>query len=98
MDEQTPHHPVEASPNDQKRHLALAVQREVTAGYRVESQTDINAILVKGGKINHLLHLILTFFTCGVWALVWVALYAINREQRLILSVDDYGNVLRQTA
>jgi hypothetical protein len=65
----------------------------VAAGYRVESQTDINAITMKGGSTNHVLHLILTLVTFGMWSLVWLIMWVINRQQGLILSVDDYGNV-----
>jgi len=27
---------------------------------------------------NHLLHLVLTLVTCGIWALVWPCVYAVN--------------------
>ena len=86
----------EATPAQQKRSLAGAVQREVFRGYRIESQTDFNAVLIKGKRPNHVLHLILTIITAGLWAFVWIIVWAANRESRLMLSVDDYGNVLRQ--
>ena len=34
--------------------------------WRVESQTDYNAILVKGKPVNHVLHLILSIVTFGL--------------------------------
>jgi hypothetical protein len=79
-----------------KRNLSMAVQREVAAGQRVESQTDLNAILVSGKPLNHVLHLILTLVTCGLWAIVWIVLAFVGGERRVVLNVDDYGNVLRQ--
>lgn len=88
----------EVDAGTQKRNLSQAITREVASGYRVESQTDIQAVLVKGGKVNHVLHLILTLITFGFWSFVWLVVWIINRETRLILSVDDYGNVLRQNA
>ncbi len=88
----------EVPPEVRKRNLAQALQREVVAGYRVESQTDINAVLVKGKNVNHILHLILSLITFGIWLFVWPLVWYFNREQRLILNVDDYGNVLRMTA
>lgn len=88
----------EASAQQQKRNLAQAITREVASGYRVESQTDIQAVLVKGGKTNHVLHLILTLVTFGMWSIVWLIMWLVNRESRTILSVDDYGNVLKQSA
>lgn len=98
MSEQPENTSGEASLAKQKKNLSQGVQREVVSGYRVESQTDTNAILVKGGNINHVLHLILTLVTLGAWSLVWLILWIANRESRLILTVDDYGNVLRQSA
>lgn len=83
---------------DLKRQLAQAVAREVAAGYRVESQTDVNAVLVKGKGTNHVLHLILTLITFGMWGVVWIIMYFINQEKRIILTVDEYGQVLRQQA
>lgn len=88
----------QVTPEQMKRNLAQAVQREVAGGWRVESQTDINAILVKGQATNHVLHLIISLLTCGFWLLVWPIIWWINKEKRLILNVDDYGNVLRQEA
>lgn len=83
---------------DTRQTLATAVSREVAAGWRVESQTDVQAVMVKGKQINHLLHLILTLFTFGFWVFVWVPVWAFNRRRAEILTVDEYGNVLKQDA
>ncbi len=88
----------EASAEVRKRALANAVQRDVAAGWRVESQTDVTAVMVKGKPTSHLLHLVLSAITCGLWLFVWPVVVWINRAQHVVLSVDDYGNVLRQTA
>jgi hypothetical protein len=82
------------SDSDRKAALARAVSNRVaTGGMRIESQSDYNAVLVKGGKVNHVLHLILTLVTLGAWSFIWLALWIIGREQREMISVDDYGNV-----
>ncbi len=86
----------ESSPEQRRRNLAQAVQSEVAAGWRVESQTDESAVLAKGGTTNHLLHLILTVVSCGLWGLVWIAMVVINQRKTLMLRVDEFGNVLRQ--
>ncbi len=88
----------EASVEARKRALANAVQRDVAAGWRVESQTDTTAVMAKGKPINHLLHLVLSAITCGLWLFVWPVVWWINRDQHIVLNVDDYANVLRQTA
>ncbi len=86
----------EADGETKKKNLAMAIQREVAAGQRVESQSDLNAILVSGKPVNHVLHLILSLVTCGAWAIVWIVLAFVGGERRIVLNVDDYGNVLRQ--
>jgi hypothetical protein len=84
------------SPEERKQMLAQAVQQEVVRGARVESQQDFQAVVVFGKQVNHVLHLILTLVTCLVWGLVWLALLLFGGEKRLMIVVDDYGNVLRQ--
>lgn len=85
-------------PLEQRRSaLAQAVAREVAGGgWRIESQTDQQAVLVKGKDINHVLHLIISVLTCGMWLFVWPIVWYFNQRKTLILSVDPYGNVLRQ--
>jgi hypothetical protein len=79
-----------------RKSLAMAIQREVASGNRVESQMDANAIMVSGKPVHHVLHLILTVLTGGFWVLVWLPLTFLGGERRIALTVDDYGNVLRQ--
>lgn len=85
-----------ATPEQRRRNLANALQMDVAAGWRVESQTDESAVLVKGGVTNHTLHLILTILSCGMWGLVWLIMVVVNQRKAVVLRVDDYGNVLRQ--
>ena len=66
----------------------------VRDGYRVESQTDYQAILVRGRRPNHLLHLILSIVTLGLWAIfVWLPVAVFGGEKRRVVTVDAYGNV-----
>jgi hypothetical protein len=75
-----------------KELLARAVANQVRQGGRVESQTDYQAVLVTGKSVNHILHLILTLVTLGLWALVWIVLAFIGGEKRMVIDVDEYGN------
>lgn len=89
--------PLAEMPLDQRRQtLAMAVASEVARGGRVESQTDTSAIIVTGSKPNHVLHLLLTILTCFLWAIVWIAVAIGQKEHRASISVDPYGQVLRQ--
>jgi hypothetical protein len=85
----------EASPDTRREALANAVAREVGGGWHVESQTDYQAVLVRPGtKVNHILHLLLTLITLGVWAIVWIFLAITHkREHHKVVQVDGFGNV-----
>jgi hypothetical protein len=36
--------------------------------------------LVRRQKANHILHFLITFFTCGAWALVWIIVAGKRRD------------------
>ena len=85
-------------PLDQRRaRLADAVGYEVAVrSARVESQGDVQAALVYGHRPNHVLHLILTVLTLGLWVPVWLIVAATTREVRVVLYVDEWGHVIRR--
>ena len=72
---------------------AIATNLAQPGKRRVESQTDFYAVIVKGKQINHVLHLLLTLFTIGIWVIVWIIMAASGGETRYMISVDEYGNV-----
>jgi hypothetical protein len=88
--------PERKSSEARKAALAQAIQNEVVQGGRIESQSDFQAVVVFGKPVNHILHLILTIVTCLVWGIVWIAMLIWGGEKRVMVSIDEYGNVLRQ--
>ncbi|MFI5992532.1 hypothetical protein ACIBAC_11850 [Streptomyces sp. NPDC051362] len=86
--------------SEEQRRLALdwAVNQRVASGWRVESRSETQAIMVRGARINHTLHLILTLVTCLLWGIVWAILSATNRVERVALTVDAHGGVLTVNA
>jgi len=80
------------SADERKEILGRAIHTQVAQGARVESQGDYQAILVKGHRPNHMLHLVLTIVTLGVWGFVWLGVIAFGGEKRMSASVDDWGN------
>ena len=54
------------------------------------------AVIVRGRPVNHLLHLVLTLVTMGLWVPIWLALTIFGGEKRYSISVDEYGNTLTQ--
>jgi hypothetical protein len=79
------------SGEERRAALALTVGNEVAKGWRVESQTDYQAVLAKGKRTSHGLHLFLSIITLGLWLIVWAIVWFVNREQREIVRVDEYG-------
>ena len=86
------------SPEERKAALARTIQAKVVAGGRIESQDDFSAVIVSGGKVNHILHLLLTVFTLGLWLIIWAGLGLLPffGEKRELISVDEFGHVLVQ--
>ncbi|MFD9477682.1 MULTISPECIES: hypothetical protein [Streptomyces] len=83
-------------PLDDARRTAVldwTVNQYVALGWRVESRSPTQAVLVRGGNVNHLLHAILTIFTCLLWGVVWIVLALGNRTERVALTVDRTGRV-----
>ena len=80
---------------DARAALDRAVANELAAGAELVSQTSTSAVLTKGKKVNHILHLILSVITAGIWLIVWAILVATNKPQRIVLFVTDQGVVER---
>jgi len=82
--------------DERKARLAATISAQVARGARVESQSDYQAVVVTGKPVNHVLHLILTLVTCGLWGIVWIVLAVSGGEKRSIASVDEFGNAAVQ--
>ena len=67
MTNQAPPRP--ATPDERERVLgdAIAHALDEPGRWRVESQLAYEAVLVRGRKTNHVLHLALTLLTFGFW-------------------------------
>ncbi|WP_374777826.1 hypothetical protein OG756_38500 [Streptomyces sp. NBC_01310] len=96
---QPPYHllyPADGPPVDDARRTEIldwAVSQYVSTGWRVESRSPSQAVLVRGQPVNHVLHAILTLFTCLLWGIVWIALAAKSRVERVALTVGHNGQV-----
>ncbi len=79
---------------DQRRETqARAVANQVMQGKRVESQSDYSAVMVRGNRVNHLLHFLIGFPTFGLWWIVWIVIALTGGEKRSIIQTDEFGNV-----
>ncbi len=84
---------VRKSTDERKQLLAQTVQNQIAAGARVESQSDFQAVLVRGHRVNHLLHFLIGFPTLGLWWLAWIGIAIMGGEKRSTAQVDEFGNV-----
>jgi hypothetical protein len=78
---------------DRVAALDEAVAKNVRAGWRVESRGQYQAVVVKGSKPNHILHLILSIVTLGLWIPVWILITIFSSVKRDTLTVDATGVV-----
>ena len=84
--------PQRKSADERKEAVGRAIHTQVAQGARVESQGDYQGILVKGHRPNHVLHLVLTLVTFGLWGFVWLAAAVFGGEKRTSVNVDEWGN------
>ena len=85
---------VQLSQDERSAILERVVTANVQQGWRVVSQTQTQAQLVKGKPTNHLLHLILSLVTLGIWIPVWIAVAIFAGEKQKFVQVDTMGRVL----
>lgn len=83
---------VKRSSEERKAILSQYLVGSVRNGWRIETQLEFSAVLVTGNKVNHVLHLLIAIFTCGLWVFVWAFLAATGGERRMTVHVDDFGN------
>lgn len=76
---------------DMALHLAIASHQ--SNGWRVESMTNRSAVVATGSECNHILHLLLTIFSCGLWFPLWLVLAMTQKVQRATITVNEEGQV-----
>jgi hypothetical protein len=73
--------------------LARAVAQAVADGFRVETAGDSYAVLMFGQPLNHLVHLLATIATLGLWGIMWILLAFTWSQTRRAIFVDEFGAV-----
>ena len=73
--------------------LDAEVAEWIREGWRVESRSSFQAIMVSGRRVNHLLHLVISLVTAGLWIFIWIVLVLTGGENRELLLVDAYGQI-----
>lgn len=89
-----------SSYDEKFQRFSNIISNKTLQGYMVADRNDkaLIAVLVKQGeKVNHILHFLISVFTCGLWVIVWLFLVLVkSQEQRIKISIDNAGNVLEE--
>ena len=89
-----PQHPNPIPEAERKAILDQEVERVLLQpNCRLEFRSDYRAIVVQGKSVNHILHLLLTIFTVGIWAIIWLCLALTGGEKRTTIEVDQAGRL-----
>ncbi len=78
---------------ERKAALDRAVQGYAKSGWRMEARGELQATVAKGKNTSHLLHLVLSIVTAGIWLVVWLLVAVLGGLKRRVLSVDEAGVV-----
>ncbi len=81
------------TPAERRRLLSQKLAAMEEEGKRIAFQGDYQAIVADGTPINHILHLMLSFFTVGLWAIIWMVDISFHKETKEFVKVDIKGNV-----
>ena len=98
------------STDDREANLERALRLRGEQGWRIESRSGFQATIAKGKRLNNTFNLILTLVTVGLWAIVWiprrrrdggtarsVIIVALTGGiKRMLVTIDEYGNVIQQ--
>jgi hypothetical protein len=82
--------------DERKVILDRALQTWGAKGWRIETRSDFQATIAKGKEIGHVLHLLLTVFTVGLWLIIWLVLGIAGGVKRKMITVDEFGNLVEQ--
>jgi len=86
--------PAAGLPLERRSEILTNYLHQATAtGWRIESQGPSSATLVSGQPINHVLHLLLTLVTCGLWGVIWLVISMDTTMKRASVLVDETGQV-----
>lgn len=65
-------------------HQAQVAQL-ISKGWRIESESAGVTTLAKGHPTNHVLHLLLSIITVGIWIPVWILVAVLGGEKRKVV-------------
>jgi hypothetical protein len=83
------------TPEERRALLASAIRTETRAGWRLRARTDYRAVLARRRTGSVPANITLSVVTAGLWLPVWGLLVLVRDERQLVISVDEWGFVMR---
>ncbi len=78
---------------EKKAILEKRIVFEVARGARLTYKGEFEAVFEIGKRPNHILHLLLSIVTVGIWLLVWLIISMGSGVQSYKISIDKFGNI-----
>ena len=88
--------PLIQTSDQRKAAMDAALSRYGASGWRIENRSDYQATIATGKQVSHVLHLLLTLVTAGIWLIFWLGFGVLGGVKRRLVSIDEYGNVVEQ--
>ncbi len=81
--------------SDERRSELLdqVLAQKTLQGSTVVHRADHYAVISVGSKPNHVLHLLLSILTLGLWLIVWLIVAIAGGESQYAITVDEHGTV-----
>ena len=77
-----------------ERAMVLAVEDQVaTNGATVVFTGPHGVVLGYRRRVSHIFHAVMALVTAGAWVFIWLAIVLTNRESRVRLEADSWGNI-----
>ncbi len=80
--------------------LSQIISNRSLEGYSIVDRDDrkVTAVLMRQGQhVNHVLHAIISIFTCGLWVIVWAVIGMTHRrEERIRVTIDPSGRLIEE--
>ena len=89
-----PSGPQAVSIDTRRTALQAEVSKYVRDGYRVQSQTDTTAQLIKPKKFSWLIFLVLLLIVG--FGIIYLIYYLVKKDKAVYLTVDEFGKVSKQ--
>jgi hypothetical protein len=83
----------DAITTEQQDDLEATARIWITQGWRIQSRLPGQIVLVHGKPVNHVLHLLLTLVTLGLWSIAWLIITLTGGERRRIVQLTETGAV-----